>query len=408
MSWFRTLLISLSPGSPIKRAVKLSAIDTPRAARAIMRLARAHQEKLGSEPFADALKRIQHPALVDVVMEQMRLDNQRHGPLTALNLLHKMRDPRFVPALLVQLKGQGASNAASLLADIGDKRAVGGLCEVLLDGTRSPYDRSAAANALGKLADSSAVTALLQVLKPEFEKVDQSLGGNRVFTAVADAVGRIGDNDAIVALAGLLEGFSAEAQAKDVAPELYWRYDAIAKSLQHTRSPRTTQGLLSVLEVNSRSLRGRTDLVRSLQRHVITALGKVADPASLDRILAAYSDREFMCEAAEALEAFPDPRAQEIVAEYQKKKERCFLCGKDEMRAMVTPSASAIARAGGDQTVALLVSYVEDVCSGTSTTVKCSCGMWACHGCLAAKMTPYGTYECPGCHRSFIGSLDLR
>jgi HEAT repeat protein len=416
MHRLRTILISLSPTSPIKRAVKLGAIDTPEAARAIIGLAREHHEKLGYGPFAQALKSMRHPALVDVVMEQMRIDKRVGGSLTALSLLEAMKDSRFVPALLV-LKDPDTSTAASLLGDIGDRRAVAPLCELLVDETREPYDRSEAAEALGKLADPSALAPLLRVLESEFRKPDVDDRGHptpeTLLTAVTRAVGRIGDDEAIAAMAGLLEGFVSAARTKDFKTVPFRRYEAIVEALWYTRSRRATQGLLSVLEVGSRSLAGRAEAVeesvRRLQRHAIRALGKVADPAALDRILEAYPDRAFTHDAAEALAAFADPRAQRILADHRKRRERCFLCGKDEMQAMLSPSASTLARAGGDRAVASMVSYVEAVRSG-KTVVTCRlCGMWACHDCLAAKMaesdpgySPRVAYACPGCHFLFL------
>lgn len=207
-----------------------------------------------------------------------------------------------------------------------------------------------------------------------------------------------------VVSAALLEGFGAAARAVDADTHFYpfcWHYDAIAESLSHTRSRRATEALVSVLEVDARSLPGRTDRVRSVQGHAICTLGHIADPVSLDWVLAAYQDREFRHKAAAALAAFPDQRAQDIVAAHGKKKERCFLCGKDEVQAMLSPLPSAIRRAGGDAVVASMVSYIEAARSGNAT-VKCRCGMWACRACLAGRMTGiYESHECPGCNASF-------
>lgn len=113
---------------------------------------------------------------------------------SAASLLGELGDKRAVPALITALGDKEKSvrrEVASALGNLEDKRAVPVLVNTLLK-DENEFVRAIAARSLGKLGDKEAVPALIKSLKDENVTV-------RVI--VANALGKLGGKEAIDPLA---------------------------------------------------------------------------------------------------------------------------------------------------------------------------------------------------------------
>jgi HEAT repeat protein len=177
--------------------------------------------------------------------------------------LGRLEEPSVLELLIERLKdinesSQVRSHAASGLGELGDKRAVAPLMEILSQET-DEYLRSSVATALGELGDQRAVELLINVLQ-----IDQNI---RFQDSVAGALGLIGDERAIAPL------IEAVAQHKGGfrAVEALEQFGASA-----------LHALLSALK--------NTDYKRYARRELLIALGHFKQEEAFTTLLTVLKD----------------------------------------------------------------------------------------------------------------------
>lgn len=362
--------------------------------------------KLGKEGGARAVEQLLE-ALKD---EDWRVGQQAADELGAIG------DARAVGPLMEALEDDAVRGAAAVaLGRIGDARAVEPLVEALEDEDM----RDIAAEALGRIGDVRAMEPLLEALKDErrevqdaaaeaLEQIDpewtkSELAKSAVKELVlaledkdegyrkvaAETLGRIGDVQAVEPLLMALK--DENMYVRDAAAEALEQIDPEWAKSEVARS--AVQELVLVLEGGHGG--GR--------RAAAKTLGLIGDVRAVEPLVSALqeNDGRLRKEASEALIKIEDPRAEEAVRRFEKEKSTCYICGKDWLKAAMTPSRDALARAGGDSVVAAMVGFVERTQAGKASLLECRhCGRAVCPTCAeeASRALTEGNI-CPACNR---------
>lgn len=159
---------------------------------------------------------------------------------------------------LISILDEGASKAANVLGEIGDKRAVEPLLDALKSNTNDEYVKKAAAEALGKIKTEQAVQPLIAALFNAQQSVSSS---------AAEALGSIGDSRAVEPLLELLE---------------HRNNSDVILALGKLKDSRSTSPLLRLL--NNRD--------QYIRRNAVVALGNISDRMAIDGLIGLLESEE--------------------------------------------------------------------------------------------------------------------
>lgn len=197
--------------------------------------------------------------------------------------VERLEEKRDVPGLLRALKHSDeeiAASAADALGRIGDSSAVAPLVAIIMD--RNAPTRIGAARSLGRLRDFRAVEPLIALLKDQDKLLRM---------AAAEALGSIGNPRAVKPL------IEALADMEVVWPSTPVRLSAV-EALTRIGDTRAVEPFIRQLRT--------PDPGKSVHRAVIRALGAMGDPSAIQPLTSALRDdyRYVREDAAEALAKF--------------------------------------------------------------------------------------------------------
>ena len=189
----------------------MAILDDERAVPALMKALLASNSDVRAEA-AKALAILDDERAVPALMEALSAPNSgvRAEAAKALGMLG---DKRAVPALMEALSASNSGvrvEAAKALGMLGDKRAVSVL--ILALKTAAHDVCVAAASALGALGDSSATPGLVEALLGK--------GGQSSRTAAARALGKLANSEAIAALTQARSDYYLKAEVNSILDEL--------------------------------------------------------------------------------------------------------------------------------------------------------------------------------------------
>ncbi len=311
-------LIRLLHDLDLRRAAAeaLGRMGDPRAGVALVEmLFHPHRFQCGVEESwmaAEALAHAHDPEAVRLLVEKLDDDAADHHWRAAYTL-GLMKHPGSVEPLMREVAVQSvhATEAAHLLGDIGDTRAVPTLITALDDASYLSHD--AVARALAPMHDDRAFMRLSRLASDanvQMRKLAAEALGGSVDIRAVQMLGQLAQGDPDVDVQQAAIGSLARlknSEAIDVLIELSnmntsLAQDAAARALAETNDPRALRHfVLLLLRDDDR------DWVAQWLRW-----GK-ARPAAFEPLLALlrHSDCEVSGEAAFALGAFPDRRAVE-------------------------------------------------------------------------------------------------
>lgn len=164
----------------------------------------------------------------------------------ASRVLKEVGKPAVMP-LITALNSDNETiiwKAATILGEIGDKRAVEPLIALLLDESKDEYDRGDyVATALGKIGDARAVKPLITLASKHSEDI---LTGMSV-----RALGQIGDHEAVEPLISILEDRETR-ECSHLRLETCW-------ALCKLKDPRAIESLIKILENHRKTTYGLED-----------------------------------------------------------------------------------------------------------------------------------------------------
>ena len=231
------------------------------------------------------------PLQRQIELQKQRLSSadaeERRDALMKLNLMKRPEASRAAAASLNDANPSVRVAAAHALASVPSPETANALLPLLQD--KLEFVRREVAYALGESGSRAAIAPLANLLGADKEM--------SVRAAAAVALGRIKDESAVIALAKAID----ERPPKKKAGEYDFVRRAAIESLGEIRSPAAVSVLSSVLTNEQSSLDTR--------RAAATALGKIGDNSAVAALQAAvHSDDPYLAEAArEALHRLHAP-----------------------------------------------------------------------------------------------------
>ena len=228
-------------------------------------------------------KESQTPLQRKIEVQKNRLTSadaeERRDALMKLNLMRRPEASRAAAAALNDPEPGVRVAAAHALTSAPSSDAANALTPLLQD--KLEFVRREVAFALGESGSRDAVAPLTNVLATDKEM--------SVRAAAAVALGRIKDESAVIALAKAID----ERPPKKKVEEYEFVKRAAVESLGELRSPAGVQSLVAVLNSEGNSLETR--------RVAATALGKIGSSAAVPALQAAFhSDDPYLAQAARA------------------------------------------------------------------------------------------------------------
>jgi HEAT repeat protein len=228
---------------------------------------------------------------------------------------------------------QVRSHAASGLGELGDKRAVAPLMEILSQET-DEYLRSSVATALGELGDQRAVELLINVLQ-----IDQNIS---VQDSAAGALGLIGDERAITPLIEVV----AQHRAGVSAVEALEQFGASA-----------FHALLNALK--------NTDYKRYARRELLIALGHFKQEEAFTTLLTVLKD-----ENEESVVRSGAAQGLIFQQDYRANKPLLAILESHKDISLRINSAVALGSLGDQQMLPVLQKLLQDVENATTPNEK--------------------------------------
>jgi len=316
---------------PVEAAKALGKLRSSEAVQPLIKALRARL--MVRREAAEALGKIGNTRAINPLIQAFRYggskdpaSNMRYPVAIALAEIGKPAVPALLNALSHKDKDVQPGSAVAL-GQIGDKRAVQPLMDVLRDGEQYWFLRSNAAEALGRIGDKRAVSVLIGALKDD---------NSSVRSAAAEALGKLGDARATTPL------FSA---LNDEDNYVRWR---AACALGRIGDERATS-----LLTNMWSTTGSYE-----HKDIAAVLGQIGDTSAVELLVRALGDEEEYSSTREvianALADAGDKRAVPVLIDiWEKDDDRRYI-------SMRLAAAEALGKLGDARAINPLINALKD------------------------------------------------